>query len=623
MLCWLEAPEGGRAMRSEGKTQWVRAAILAVVLTASAVPAASLGVDLFAQAKGKATIQEKDLREWLTYLSSDELQGRQLFTEGYGNAAQFVAERLREVGVKPMGENGTYFQIVKQKGYRITNNSTVTVEAPGKPPVTFKQGEGVNFANNAGGPQTLTFDGVEFVGYGIAMAEPPHDDYKGRDVKGKLAIWMGTGPSGLTGANRVLGARSRYAIETMGAKAALGFAAAPAPMTPAELALAEAQKALQQANDAVTQAQAALLQARTGRGGRGGNAGRGGGGRGGTATVQADLTTVQKVDNLIVPQITGDERLFEAILAGAPTSFAALKAASEKGEPLPTFSVSGVKVTINVNTNYEVVSTQLTKNVVGMVEGTDPVLKKTYVMFGAHLDHVGYRTAAPAAGGRGGRGATTATGEPDLIFNGADDDGSGSTGLIGIAKAFATGPKPKRSVIFVWHSGEESGLQGSRYMADFPVVPLESIQAQFNIDMIGRNRDDNGSEASTVYVIGADRISTDLHNTVVDANLGTREPLQLNYEYNDPRDPNSFYTRSDHYSYASKGIPIAFFFTGTHPDYHGAGDTVDKILFPKMQRIAQMVYEAGFTVANSEKTLVRDNLGPRTGKGFTGKLGGK
>jgi Zn-dependent M28 family amino/carboxypeptidase len=329
---------------------------------------------------------------------------------------------------------------------------------------------------------------------------------------------------------------------------------------------------------------------------------------------------VQRVDNLVIPQITGDERLFEAIFAGAPTNFAALKAASDKGEPLPTFSVPGVKVTLNVNNTYEVVSTQLTKNVVGMVEGIDPVLKKTYVMFGAHLDHVGYRTAAPAAGSRG---AAAPGKEPDLIFNGADDDGSGSTGLIGIAKAFATGPKPKRSVIFVWHSGEESGLQGSRYMADFPVVPLDTIQAQFNIDMIGRNRDDLPSEASTVYVIGADRISTDLHNVVVDANLGTREPLQLNYEYNDPRDPNSFYTRSDHYSYASKGIPIAFFFTGTHPDYHGAGDTVDKIIFPKMQRIAQMVYEAGFNVANNEKSLVRDNLGPRTGTGFSGKIGGK
>ena len=595
---------------------WIMVAALSAVWAMAAVLPWPVPAVLEAQGSRRATIAEGDLRQWLTYLSSDELQGREVFTEGYGLAAQYVAERLRDMGVKPAGDAGSYFQSVQQKGYRITNNSSVTIEAPGKAPVTFKHGQGVTFSNNAGGAQTLTFDGVEFVGYGLAMAEPARDDYAGRNVKGKLVVWMGNGPANLPGANRVLGARSRYAIETMGAKAALGFAPAPPPPTPAEQALTEAQTALQQANLAVAQAQAALAQARTGRGGRGAPAG-GRGGRGATTAPQADLTTVQRVDNVIVPQLTGDDRLFEALLSGASTNFAALKTASDKGDALPTFTVPGVKVTVNVNNTYEVISTHLTKNVVGMVEGTDPVLKKTYVMFGSHLDHTGYRTAAVPAGGRGAPAPGAA---PDLINNGADDDGSGSTGLLGIAKAFATGPKPKRSVLFVWHSGEEAGLLGSRYMADFPVVSLESIEAQFNIDMIGRNRDDNPGEASTVYVIGADRISTELHNVVVDANLGTREPLQLNYEYNDPRDPNSFYTRSDHYSYASKGIPIAFFFTGTHPDYHRASDSVEKILFPKLQRIAQMAYEAGFAVANREKPLVRDNLGPRTGKGHTGKI---
>jgi len=593
--------------------------LTAVWAGAATLPWPGLRANLTAQGNRRAVIQEKDLRDWLTYLSSDELQGRQIFTEGYGLAAQFVAERLREMGVKPMGDNGTYFQNVQQKGYRITNGSSVTVEAPGKAPVTFKHGEGVTFPTNAGGKQSLTFDGVEFVGYGISMAEPLHDDYKGRDAKGKLVVWMGNGPANLTGAARVLGARSRYAIETMGAKAALGFTPVAAPMTPAEVALAEAQVALQQANVAVAQAQAQLVQARTGRGGRGVPAG-GRGGRGGQPATPADLTTVQRVDGLVTPQMTGDDRLFEAIFASAPTNFAALKAASDTGDILPTFSLPGVKITVNMNNTYEVISTQLTKNVVGLVEGSDPVLKKTYVMFGSHLDHTGYRTAAPAAGGRGAPAPGTV---PDLINNGADDDGSGSTGLMAIAKAFATGPKPKRSVLFVWHSGEESGLQGSRYMADFPVVPIDTVQAQFNIDMIGRNRDNLPGEASTVYVIGADRISTELHNMVVDANLGTREPLQLNYEYNDPRDPNSFYTRSDHYSYAAKGIPIAFFFTGTHPDYHQPSDSVEKIIFPKMQRITQMVYEAGFNVANREQPLVRDNLGARTGKGHVGKIGGQ
>jgi Zn-dependent M28 family amino/carboxypeptidase len=258
-----------------------------------------------------------------------------------------------------------------------------------------------------------------------------------------------------------------------------------------------------------------------------------------------------------------------------------------------------------------------------MVEGSDPVLKDTYVFFGAHLDHTGYRTSAGGGrgGARGGGGAQPDSNEPpDLIFNGADDDGSGSTGLLGIAKAFATGSKPKRSVVFVWHTAEESGLLGSRYMADHLPVPIEKVQAQFNTDMIGRNRDDDPAQGNTVFVIGADRISTDLHNLLVETNQTLPQPLNLDYEYNDPSDSNSFYTRSDHYSYAAKGIPIAFFFTGTHPDYHRASDEVDKILFPKLTRIAQLVYQAGFNVANSERTLERDNLGPRAGVGFSGTI---
>jgi Zn-dependent M28 family amino/carboxypeptidase len=157
-------------------------------------------------------------------------------------------------------------------------------------------------------------------------------------------------------------------------------------------------------------------------------------------------------------------------------------------------------------------------------------------------------------------------------------------------------------------------------MADFPVVPLDKVQAQFNIDMIGRNRNDDPAMANSVFVIGADRISTDLHNLVVDTNATLAKPVTLDYEYNDPADTNSFYTRSDHYSYALKGIPIAFFFTGTHADYHRVSDHVDKILFPKLVAIAQLVYQAGFNVANSERTLERDNLGPRTVKGFQGKI---
>jgi len=582
-----------------------------------------------------AQVSPFEMKEWLSYLSSDELQGRQIFTEGYGLAAAYVADHLKEWNVKPLGDEGTYFQNVKLKGYKVTRNSSVTVNAGGESK-TFKQGDHVTFGFNAGGKQTVTLRGAEFVGYGQAA------DLEKRDLKDKLVIWMPNlappPPGGGRGGRNVGGGPA--AMLAKGAKAVIGFAPAAAP-TGAEQALAQAQDALQKANAAVQQAQTELQ----GRGGRGA-AGGGRGGRG--APPPSDLSTVQRVDAVTPPQFTGDEAFFEALFAGAPVKFADLKATATKGEPLAAATLAS-NATIAIDNTYEIVSEQFSRNVVGMIEGTDPKLKDTYVMFGAHLDHIGYsqagggtqptptscrsrgdaaQAAVRAAGktiqnqGRG-RGAGAPAPNPipfeqrDIISNGADDDGSGSTAMLAVAKAFATGPKPKRSVVFVWHAGEESGLLGSRYNADFPVLPLDRVQVQLNMDMVGRDDCDDveGDYTNTVFVIGADRISTDLHNVIVETNQTLPKPLTLDYEMNDPLDPESVYTRSDHYSYAAKGIPIAFFTTGLHQDYHKVSDTVDKILFPKMARITQLVYETGFAIANTDRTLERDNKGPRTGFG--------
>jgi hypothetical protein len=379
------------------------------------------------------------------------------------------------------------------------------------------------------------------------------------------------------------------------------------------------------------------------------------------------MTTVQRVDSIVTPSFTADETFFEALFRGSPVSFADIRAKAERGEPLAPAPLA-TKVTVSIDNTFDVINEQITHNVVGMVEGTDPVLKDTYVLIGAHLDHVGYsqtgagrgsgtnacrqRSAAaqaavvaagkvvqrptPARGAGGGGGGAGGAGggrgaaptqpaapvvpivpidQRDLVSNGADDDGSGSTSVLAVAKAFATGPKPKRSLIFVWHSGEESGLYGSRYNADFPLVPNEKIEALLNLDMVGRDDCDNieGDYTNTVFLVGADRISTDLHNVVIQTNRTQSRPLTLDFELNDANDPENVYTRSDHYSYAQKGIPIVFFTTGLHPDYHRITDTVDKIQFPKMTRIAQLVYELGFSIANSEKPLERDNKGPRAG----------
>jgi len=186
--------------------------------------------------------------------------------------------------------------------------------------------------------------------------------------------------------------------------------------------------------------------------------------------------------------------------------------------------------------------------------------------------------------------------------------------LLALARAFAEGPRPKRSLLFVWHAGEERGLYGSRYYTDRPTVPLDNIVGHLNLDMVGRNRNDLASEANTVYLVGSDRISTELHRVSQAANRSLPQPMTLDYEMNDAADPEQIYYRSDHYSYAAKGIPVIFFTTGLHADYHSNTDEVSKIEFAKMARIGQLVYETGLRLANLSHRPVRDFKGPRAGK---------
>ncbi len=550
------------------------------------------------RAGGPDSITPAELKEWLSYIASDQLQGRQVYTEGLGLAAAYIADHLKEWGVKPGGDDGSYFQAVKVLGVNVKRNSSVTVTVNGQTK-TFKDGEGVTFPASAGGKQTVTAR-AEFVGYGLSLPELNIDDYKGRDVSGKIAIYVGRGPSALAATQgRLIGARSRNAIELKQAVAAIGPA--------------------------------------------GGGFGRGGAGRGGQGPSLGDFQTVQRLDAKVPPQITAGDDFFAFIFNASGLDYADIKAKVDARETLPAVALNDVSVTINVDAAYDIVQTRLTRNVVGIVEGRDVRLKDSYVLFGAHYDHIGYLQAPPGeerGGFGGGAGTPNTPGQPrpsaggcagqgrdtprpgDVINNGADDDGSGTVALMAIAKAFATGPKPRRSLMFVWHAGEEAGLLGSRYMADYPSVPLDKVSAQLNIDMIGRNRCDQATEANTVYLVGSDRISSELHNVNEEANAGLPAPLKLDYEFNDPADPESIYTRSDHYSYAAKGIPIIFYTTGLHRDYHYVTDEVGKIEFPKMAHIARLVYETGKKVANLDHLPVRDNQGPRKGKGASGPIGG-
>jgi hypothetical protein len=520
-------------------------------------------------------ITPEALQTWLTYIASDDLEGRATFSEGLGLAAAYIAEQLKSAGVKPAGNHGTYFQRVEVLGVKSTNRSSVTVEVNGQKR-TFKNLEGVRFASNVGGKRTVTFDKVQFVGYGVNLG-PEHDDYRGIDVKGKAVLWLGSrGPKTDQQANRLLRARADYATQEMGAGATI----TPPPDT------IVGQRGARGGGAPVAPAQ------QTARG----------------AVIQPDFTTTQVLDHEIPPNIVATDEFMDFLFSGSDWKYADLRATAQLQGDLPKFELKGVTLTFNLDADYQVVNTRYTRNVVGIVEGTDPRLKSTYVAFGAHYDHTGYTQGLLPAG------------QTDRINNGADDDGSGTVTLIGLARAFATGPKTKRSEIFVWHAGEELGLYGSEYFADHPEVPLDRIVAQLNIDMVGRNHDNLESESNTVYTVGADRISTELHNVLIDANSALPKPVALNFQLNDPTDGERIYYRSDHYSYAAKGIPIIFFTTFLHPDYHRPSDEVDKINFDKMARIANLVYETGRRLANMDHAPVRDFKGPRVGKGGQGKI---
>jgi Zn-dependent M28 family amino/carboxypeptidase len=227
-----------------------------------------------------------------------------------------------------------------------------------------------------------------------------------------------------------------------------------------------------------------------------------------------------------------------------------------------------------------------TQNVVAIVRGTEPGLAGEYVALGAHYDHLGM--GAPVAG--------------DSIYNGADDDGSGTVALLEVAEALSRGPRPRRSVLLVLHGGEEEGLLGSFYFTLRPTVPRDSIVAQLNVDMLGRNAPDS------LAVIGAGRISSELDSIV--RRQAANEGLALDFTYDAPDHPERLYYRSDHYNYAQYGIPVAFFFAGLHPDYHMPSDEIDKIEFAKVQRSARLLYRVAWELANRPAAPVRDKLAP-------------
>ncbi len=497
--------------------------------------------------RGADNITAAQLRDYLSFIASDELEGRDTPSPGLDTAAKFIAMSMSRWGLKPAGDDGSYFQKIALRRDLI-DRALTRVQLNG-----LSLELGVDYIPS---PRAGDVSGqLVFAGSGWLVKSRNIDGFKGVDAKGKIAIvfssLMGL-PRGVTRSD-LSGKRGEDWME------------------PAEYARKLGAVGLIVVPDFQFLANWDVNRQRlTERG-----------------TIMVEKFQTQAV--ALLPTIIASPRLANILFQGEQQNATTLHERAYGGGDLPaSFALSENKlVSITVTPKGEPLATQ---NVVAIFEGSDPVLKNEYVALGAHYDHVGINQLA--------RG--------DRVYNGADDDGSGTTALIAIAEALSKArSKPKRSVLLVWHAGEEKGLWGSRYFTDYPTVPLEKIVTQINLDMIGRSKQEgdtnsrnlNLSGPNQIYIIGSRMMSTELGDLAESVNKSYLN-LTYDYRYDDPADLNRFFFRSDHYNYAKKGIPIIFFFDGEHEDYHRVTDTADKIDYQKMERIARTVYMTMFELAN-------------------------
>lgn len=518
---------------------------------------------------GANLITQNQLRAYLTFIADDALEGRNTPSRGLDIAAKYLASNLARLGLKPMGDNGTYFQKITLRRTDVDTAKT-SVSLAGN---TLRYGDDYLISpRGVNADATLTSAPLVYVGSGYVVPSKNINAYAGINVRGKVLVVNDGLPNGFS--FQELRRLRRQEFET------------PASYARANGAVAVIRLPSAQAAENWSAFRSGFRQfARDWR----------------MARFDEETPGGTAAGPAAVPEILAGPTMVEALFAGEKQTAAQVMAPPAASGPA-AFDLSAGKTLSGAIRAANAEAT--TQNVVAVLQGSDPVLKNEYVAFGAHYDHVGMReNGAPGA---------------DNIFNGADDDGSGTVAILSLAEAFArTNPRPRRSLLFVWHAGEEKGLWGSDYFTRFPTVPLKSIVTQLNIDMIGRSKRASDTDArnaelsgpAEIYAIGSKMMSSDLANVSERARKAAGL-VTFNYRYDDPNDPNRFFFRSDHFNYARRGVPIIFYFDGVHEDYHRVGDEVSKIDFAKMERVARTVYRTGRTIANLPRRPVVDRKLP-------------
>jgi len=486
---------------------------------------------------GLNRISAESIKENISFLASDSLKGRNTPSPELDIAGEFIAEKFKQYGLKPVRDS--YFQKVEFVRVDLGEENYLVLSKNGQS-ISFEIGDDFIPYNSGDGEVEA---GVVFAGYGITAREYGYDDYEGIDVKGKIVILLRDEPqekdssSIFNGANPTRYSFPRYKIRNAFDHGAIGVIILPDPLNhlilkPRGFPWPRLFKNLPRTSLPIQ-----------------------------LAYLQSELPPAVEAGEKFIKEVFGDVQVLKDI-----------QMSIDKSLKPKSFEIENVKIKMKVTFVRENV---YANNVVGLVEGSDEKLKDEIVVVGAHYDHVGYISPS-----------LTGSAEKDSIYNGADDNASGTVGMLEVAKAFGLSKvKPKRSILFIAFCGEEKGLLGSRYYVDNPLFPIEKTVAMINLDMIGRNSIDS------LILIGWS-YSEDMKKLAEEEN---RE-IGFKFSYDGERD----FPRSDQANFARKGVPVIFFHSGEHEDYHKVSDEVEKINFLKIEKVAKLCYRVVYRIANSD-----------------------
>jgi len=546
------------------------------------------------ESKGFATLNEASLRTDLAYIASDKLMGRMSLQPGDDAAVQWIADQFAKAGLKPaaFGPDGkpSYLQSFELIEYRPDREETRITLTRGGQTTVWHAPEAFGFYKHA---VDITAP-VVFAGYGITAPELAYDDYKGIDAKGKIVFVFDHEPQENDPQSIFNGTgNTRYAttrVKLLNAQAH-GAVALVVVAEPNRKHLTNAERSA----------------------------------RIGGSIARAVPIPAQAIaeDELHIPPVLVQDAVAAQILATAGATGSALQAAIDKNLTAQSRPLPDTMLTLHLRNTSE--RTGTTSNVAGLLEGSDPKLRAETILISAHHDHDGSAPCPKDQGGVDEDGKPTPA-DPDCVqvWHGADDNGSGTVGVVNLARAFAAnGERPKRSILFVVFAAEERGLLGAYWMAAHPLRPLATTRAQINFDMIGR---DEKASPQTDGLIEIPAATTNRLNLIgalyspqydrVVKEENRRVGLVLDDRFDHESALNIFF-RSDQFPFVLKDVPAFWWFTGFHPDYHHITDTVEKIDYAKMTKILELAYLTAWRFGEDAQTpkFVANPM-PAGAKGF-------